>query len=207
MKYKYIGLAGAVGLAIAGLAAVVITADSSFERHAPAPSAPSGTAAFVGKPSAPDGGAEEAPVIQAATGDFSMTLPENWYLERNDTTGLAVYVDYDPDHADASPPSCKIEAVEFALPQGADLDAWIEGHLASDPTASVVKTAERTIAVGGKSAIEWQGTINDLPTTLGYAVIGTKVLEVAPSVLKDQGDVDRAACDAALETFLSNITW
>src|SRR5438270_705620 len=54
-----------------------------------------------------DSASSSQQIVQSATGDYSFALPSTWYLERNDTSGVTIYPDYDP--AGSAQPDCKIE--------------------------------------------------------------------------------------------------
>lgn len=153
----------------------------------------------------PDGDNE---TVKNNTGGYSFTMPTNWYLENNTGEGVTVYPDYDPKSGDA--PTCKIEVSSFgsaAIGSSAgSLNDWITRHLHADPTADISESSRTDLNVGGSSAIEWQGSLNGVTTTLVYVSTPTgDLLEFAPSTLATPDDPDADDCGLALQAMLSNI--
>jgi hypothetical protein len=172
---------------------------------------------------APNGDTDDE-VVTDQTDGYSFTMPTNWYLEPNAGAGVTIYPDYDPGASDDQA-SCKIEIAELAgdgsngASAATDLNDWITAQLHADPTADVTETARTTIRVGlgsgdnTSTAIEWQGALNGVSTTLVYALApdGSGVLEFAPSTLADD-DASEAGdgsatddCTIELQALLANL--
>lgn len=169
---------------------------------------------------APNGDADDE-VVTDQTAGYSFTMPTNWYLEPDAGAGVTVYPDYDPTSGDEA--ACKIEISELAaggtsVATEADLSTWITTQLHSDPTAGVAENSRTDMQIGSgdstSSAIEWQGELNGVSTTLVYvpAADGAGVLEFAPSTLAEDDASETADggatddCTIELQALLANLT-
>jgi hypothetical protein len=173
-----------------------------------------------------DGGASDDEVVTDQTDGYSFTMPTDWYLEPNAGAGVTVYPDYDPTSGDEA--ACKIEISELAtggtdaaggsgaVTDESSLNAWITSYLHADPTADISEYSRTDITIGAgdstTTAIEWQGALNGVSTTLVYAVApasdgngssGANILEFAPSTLVAEDGDD---CTIELQALLANFT-
>jgi len=146
---------------------------------------------------------------------YSFTMPSNWYLEKNGNGTLIVYPDYDPSTASSSSsPDCKIEVSTLSGPGGSEkitpeaLNSWITQYLHADPTAIVSEISRKNFEIGSAQAVEWNGVLNSVTTTLAYIPAGGaargKIIEVAPSSLLDASDAD-GDCNLDFHAFLANL--
>ena len=157
-------------------------------------------------------GAEGDVVVQDATADYHVSIPSNWYAEKNADSGLTIYPDYNPK-TDAAP-SCKIEISRFSVPKNTDLAAWLNGYLHADPTQSVTELSRAPIAVDGVTGIAWSGVMNGVTSTLIYAktsevggagvVVDDNIFEIAESPLSEAGSADDGDCNLALQALVAN---
>jgi hypothetical protein len=164
------------------------------------------------------GGFENNPsdrFISNTADGYSFTMPPNWYLEKSGNGTFTVYPDYDPDAASSSgSPDCKIEVSTLAGPGGSEkitpevLNPWITQYLHADPTAVISETSRRNFQIGSVQAVEWNGVLNGVKTTLAYIPAGGvalgKIIEVAPSSLSGASDAD-GDCSLDFQAFLANL--
>lgn len=159
---------------------------------------------------APDGDSDDE-IVTDQTAGYSFSMPTNWYLEPNAGAGVTVYPDYDPTSGDQA--ACKIEISSLAADPGAvaneaGLSTWVTAQLHADPTADIAETARTDITIGTSTAIEWQGELNGVSTTLVYVptVDGKNILEFAPSTLAADDSADGGDdCTIELQALLANL--
>ena len=125
-------------------------------------------------------------LIRNETAGYRITVPETWYLEKSAGSGMTIY----PDRATTSSSSlgCKIEISMFTNAVGTDISSWLTTYLHRDPTADILESSREKISVHSVPAMIWNGDMNGVSTTLGYIASGTKVYEIAPSVISGAGD-------------------
>ncbi len=152
------------------------------------------------------GGDTDDEIVTDQTAGYSFTMPTNWYLEPNAGAGVTVYPDYDP--ASGEQAACKIEISEIDGDGASNLNTWITSYLHADPTADISEGSRANITVGTTTAIEWQGTLNGVSTTLVYAAAsnGKDVLEFAPSTLAADDAAGGDDCTIELQALLANLT-
>jgi hypothetical protein len=142
-------------------------------------------------------------LIANKTAGYTLTVPQNWYLEKSSGSGVVVYPDYDA--AGKMPPDCKIEISTLPDPDSKGLADWLTAYLHEDPTADVTEVSRTTGTVSGVPMIVWRGALNGVSSTLAYVATGTKVYEIAPSrIAPDTGGTADADCANVLQTLLAN---
>ena len=145
-------------------------------------------------------------LVNDKTGGYSFILPANWYLEKKEGSGIAVYPDYAPQSGGA--PKCKIEVSVFKNIAAANINNWVTIRLHADPTIAVSETLRAALSVpGAKSAFEWKGTMDGITTTLAYVSAEGNIYEIAPSVLDIQKADGNTACDSGFQLFLNGISF
>lgn len=149
-------------------------------------------------------GAQSADVQMFSGDGYSLGVPAGWRVEQNAKDELAAYPD-PVAAATTSTESCKIEMSVFPYAPSMSAADWISGRIGADPSLAVTERSSADVAVNGGTAVEWNGTIDGTPTTLVYAFSEDHAYEIAPSVVNETGS-GNAACDDALETFLSRLT-
>jgi hypothetical protein len=155
-----------------------------------------------------DGSGSGDEIVENSTAGYYFSMPSNWYVEKNAGAGIAIYPDYDPSDASSSPAECKIEIAGFSGAGGVtDLNSWVTGELHADPTADISEDAQTNLEIGSSSAIEWQGTMNGVSTTLVYVLSGGNVFEIAPSTLSsgDGSGDDAGDCNLELQALVTNL--
>jgi hypothetical protein len=143
-------------------------------------------------------------LIENKTAGYAITVPRDWYLEKNAGNGITVYPNY--DIVGHNGPDCKIEIATLSDPGGAALlSAWLTAYLHRDPTADISETSRTEMIVNGMSAIAWNGALNGTLTSLAYVATGTNVYEIAPSLIseKKNGSMD-IGCENVLQVILAN---
>jgi hypothetical protein len=138
--------------------------------------------------------------VENAADGYAFSVPQNWYVEEGDKDRVAVYPNY------SSSTTCKIEMSVFSYSSDESRSDWINARIGADPTLTIAERSSENISIGAASAIRWDGTINDMPTTLIYAFNGTHAYEIAPSSLVDSAD-GPSECEDDLDIFLSKLNF
>jgi hypothetical protein len=216
-------IVGCIAIAAAVFAVVVVVGGGHRTGDGGAAQGPSGLAGAgeVGSAAPDEVSVAQAPgddvddeVVTDQTAGYSFTMPTNWYLEPNAGAGVTVYPNYDPNKAGGDEAACKIEISEIAgdgSNGNSNLNSWITTYLHADPTADVSENSRTNITIGVEgdttTAIEWQGALNGVSTTLVYtpAPDGSDVLEFAPSTLAEDNAVGGDDCSIELQALLANL--
>lgn len=144
--------------------------------------------------------------VNDKTGGYSFIIPGNWYFEKKEGSGVAVYPDYVPKNDTV--PKCKIEISVFKNIAAPSMDNWVTSRIHKDPTIAIAETLRETFSVSGAmSAFEWRGTMDRVATTIAYISAMGNVYEIAPSVLDIQKTDGNTACDAGFKSFLNSISF
>lgn len=147
-------------------------------------------------------------IADGATG-YHFVIPASWYFEKNSSSGFAVYPDYSPaessslsapNSANSAAPLCKIEVSIFPYSPATAPGDWIASQLSVDPTQDIKEQSTAQVALGDAQGIEWNGTMNGIPTTLVYAFTDDKAYEIAPSTLSETSTAEN--CGDALGILL-----
>ncbi len=174
-------------------------ASSHFEKRAGIPS-----------DFAADSASSTAIASQTFSGDgYVFIVPATWYVEQTGKNSVAVYPDYSPtaSSSDAVPAAmCKLEMSVFPYASDTDMADWISARLGADPSVAVAERSGENISVTGGAGVRWNGTIDDVPTTLVYLFSADHAFEIAPSVVNQTTGDGNSQCENALETFLSQLT-
>jgi hypothetical protein len=148
--------------------------------------------------------ADIATNTQAFSGNgYTFNVPADWYIEKSGDDSVAVY----PDHSSTSSSAtatCKIEMSTFSYSSNVSAADWISGRIGADPSLAIVERSSADVPIAGGSGVQWNGTIDDVPTILVYAFGADHAYEIAPSVVNEQ-TAGNVQCQGALDTFLSQL--
>jgi hypothetical protein len=159
-----------------------------------------------------DSSPDAVPSQQFSGDGYAFNVPSTWYVDQTTNDAVAVYPDYSPapgsapDADSSSTATCKLEMSIFPSVPPADTVGWISQRIGADPSLAVVEQSSEDISIAGGTGVQWNGTIDGVPTTLVYAFSADHAYEIAPSVVNQTMGDGNAQCAPALGTFLSQLT-